>query len=37
MKTNTSTLVMLDGKDGELTAADLITMREKEALQSQQL
>jgi hypothetical protein len=28
---------MLDGKDVELTAADLIKMREKETLQSQQL
>jgi hypothetical protein len=28
---------MLDGKDVELTAADLIKMREKEKLQSQQL
>ena len=30
IKTNTSILVSLDGKDVELTAADLIEMREKE-------
>jgi hypothetical protein len=32
IKTNTSILVSLDGKDVELTAADLIKMRENEAL-----
>jgi len=37
IKSNTSILVMVDGKDVELTAADLIKMREKETLQSQQL
>ena len=37
IKTNTSILVMVDGKDVELTATDLIKMREKETLQSQQL
>jgi hypothetical protein len=31
IKTNTSILVSLDGKDVELTAADLIKMREEEA------
>ena len=31
IKTNTSILVSIDGKDVELTAADLIKMREKEA------
>ncbi len=30
IKTNTSILVSIDGKDVELTAADLIKMREKE-------
>ena len=30
IKTNTSILVSIDGKDVELTAADLINMREKE-------
>jgi hypothetical protein len=30
IKTNTSILVSVDGKDVELTAADLIKMREKE-------
>jgi hypothetical protein len=30
IKTNTSILVSLDGKDVELTAADLIKLREKE-------
>jgi hypothetical protein len=31
IKTNTSILVSVDGKDVELTAADLIKMREVEA------
>ena len=31
IKTNTSILVSIDGKDVELTAADLIKMREEEA------
>jgi hypothetical protein len=31
IKTNTSILVSLDGKDVELTAADLLKMREDEA------
>lgn len=31
IKTNTSILVSIDGKHVELTAADLIKMREKEA------
>ena len=31
IKTNTSILVSIDGKDVELTAADLIKMHEKEA------
>jgi hypothetical protein len=31
IKTNTSILVSVDGKDVELTAADLIKMREDEA------
>ena len=31
IKTNTSILVSIDGKDVVLTAADLIKMREKEA------
>ena len=30
IKTNTSILVSIDGQDVELTAADLIKMREKE-------
>ena len=30
IKTNTSILVSIDGKDVELTAADLIKMREEE-------
>ena len=30
IKTNTSILVSIDGKDVELTAADLIKLREKE-------
>jgi len=30
IKTNTSILVSMDGKDVELTAADLVKMREKE-------
>jgi hypothetical protein len=34
IKTNTSILVSLDGKDVELTATDLIKMREKETHQS---
>jgi hypothetical protein len=34
IKTNTSILVSLNGKDVELTAADLIKMRDKEAQQS---
>jgi hypothetical protein len=34
IKTNTSILVSVDGKDVELTAADLIMMRDKEAQQS---
>lgn len=34
IKTNTSILVSLDGKDVELTAADLIKIREQEAHQS---
>lgn len=35
IKTNTSILVSIDGRDVELTAADLIKMRESETLQSQ--
>ena len=35
IKTNTSIIVSLDGKDVELTAADLIKMRDQEAKQSQ--
>jgi len=31
IKTNTSIVVSIDGKDVELTAADLIKMRENEA------
>ena len=34
IKTNTSIVVSLDGRDVELTAADLIKMREQEAQQS---
>ena len=34
IKTNTSIVVSLDGRDVELTAADLIKMRDKEAQQS---
>jgi hypothetical protein len=33
IKTNTSILVSLDGKDVELTAADLLKLRDKEANQ----
>jgi ribosomal protein L6P/L9E len=33
-KTNTSILVSLDGKDVELTAADLTKLRDQEAQQS---
>lgn len=36
IKTNTSILVSIDGKDVELTAADLIKMREEEKLGSNQ-
>mgnify|MGYP006955855636 FL=1 len=36
IKTNTSILVSIDGKDVELTAADLIKMREEEKLGSDQ-
>jgi len=32
IKTNTSILVSLDGKDVELTAADLVKMRENEVV-----
>jgi hypothetical protein len=35
IRTNTSILVSIDGKDVELTAADLIKMREEEAHASQ--
>ena len=35
IKTNTSILVSLDGKDVELTAADLIKMRDNETKPSQ--
>ena len=35
IKTNTSILVSLDGKDVELTAADLIKLRDNETKQSQ--
>ena len=35
IKTNTSIIVSLDGKDVELTAADLIKLRDQEAQQSQ--
>ena len=34
IKTNTSIVVSLDGRDVELTAADLIKMRDQEAKQS---
>jgi len=34
IKTNTSILVSLDGKDVELTAADLLKLRDKEANKS---
>jgi len=34
IKTNTSILVSLDGKDVELTAADLLKLRDKEAQKS---
>jgi len=34
IKTNTSILVLVDGKDVELTAADLIKLRDQEAQQS---
>jgi len=34
IKTNTSILVSLDGKDVELTAADLLMLRDQEAQQS---
>ena len=34
IKTNTSILVSVDGKDVELTAADLIKMRNQEAKKS---
>jgi hypothetical protein len=37
IKTNTSILVSVDGKDVELTAADLIKMRENEAHKPRQL
>jgi hypothetical protein len=33
IKTNTSIIVSLDGKDVELTAADLIKLRDQEAQQ----
>jgi len=36
IKTNTSILVSIDGKDVELTAADLIKIREKEQMGSDQ-
>jgi hypothetical protein len=35
IKTNTSIVVSIDGRDVELTAADLIKMREQEQQQSQ--
>ena len=35
IKTNTSILVSLDGKDVELTAADLIKLRDQEKYQSE--
>jgi hypothetical protein len=34
IKTNTSIIVSLDGRDVELTAVDLIKMRDQEAKQS---
>jgi hypothetical protein len=34
IKTNTSIIVSLDGKDVQLTASDLIKMREQEAKKS---
>ena len=34
IKTNTSILVSLDGKDVELTAADLLMLRDQEAQKS---
>ena len=34
IKTNTSILVSLDGKDVELTAADLLMLRDQEAKKS---
>ena len=37
IKTNTSIRVSVDGKDVELTAADLIKMRENEAHKPRQL
>jgi hypothetical protein len=37
IKTNTSILVSVDGKDVELTAADLIKMRENEVHKPRQL
>lgn len=37
IKTNTIILVSVDGKDVELTAADLIKMRENEAHKPRQL
>ena len=36
IKTNTGIVVAVDGKTVELTAADLIKMRDKEALQPHQ-
>ena len=36
IKTNTSIVVSIDGHDVELTAADLIKMRDQEQRQSQQ-
>jgi hypothetical protein len=35
IKTNTSIIVLLDGRDVELTAADLIKMSDQESKQSQ--
>ena len=35
IKTNTSIVVSLDGRDVELTAADLVKMREQEQHQSE--
>ena len=34
IKTNTGIVVAVDGKNGELTAADLIKLRDQEAQQS---